>query len=347
MSDFLKSGQLITGSASLLYKGSDGIARTINPSNYQPVGSYATTAQLNEVKTSVSNGKSLIASAITDKGVSTASDATFQTMANNIRALSTTPTFKVPVAGTDFSYTGAYQILDDANGNWRIKLLTSGTFKFLKSFPVDLFLVGGGAGGAYGSKGDNSLTCYGRGGCGGYTKTIRNKTFAINSDINVIIGIGGGAGQGSGGASIFGSTSYQANGGTYEQGGSGGGNGRGAAGSDGADGNPNTTELGSSYANAKTYGKGQGTTTREFGEPTGDLYSGGGGGCNSGAPGSGGGGAGGVRSDNGRQSSGNGTPGIANTGGGGGASGYHTYGSGSVGTPGSGGSGIIIIRNKR
>ena len=44
---------------------------------------------INELKTSVSNGKSLIASAITDKGVSTASDATFQTMANNIRNIQT------------------------------------------------------------------------------------------------------------------------------------------------------------------------------------------------------------------------------------------------------------------
>ena len=103
-SGFLKSVQLITGSTSLLYKGSDGTSRILNPDNYQPkgsyaaanhnhsgvyqpVGSYATTTQLNEVKTSVSNGKSLIASAITDKGVSTASDATFQTMANNIRSI--------------------------------------------------------------------------------------------------------------------------------------------------------------------------------------------------------------------------------------------------------------------
>ena len=95
---------MITGSTSLLYKGSDGTSRFINPDNYQPkgnyaaanhnhngvyqsVGSYATTAQLNELKTSVSNGKSLIASAITDKGVSTASDATFQTMSNNIRSI--------------------------------------------------------------------------------------------------------------------------------------------------------------------------------------------------------------------------------------------------------------------
>ena len=39
---------------------------------------------INDLKTSVSEGKSLIASAITDKGVSTASSATFQTMASNI-----------------------------------------------------------------------------------------------------------------------------------------------------------------------------------------------------------------------------------------------------------------------
>ena len=95
---------MITGSTSLLYKGSDGTSRILNPDNYQPkgsyaatnhnhsgvyqpVGSYATTAQLDELKTSVSNGKSLIASAITDKGVSTASNATFQTMSNNISSI--------------------------------------------------------------------------------------------------------------------------------------------------------------------------------------------------------------------------------------------------------------------
>lgn len=44
---------------------------------------------INNLKSSVSNGKSLIASAITDKGVSTASDATFQTMSNNIRNIQT------------------------------------------------------------------------------------------------------------------------------------------------------------------------------------------------------------------------------------------------------------------
>ena len=43
----------------------------------------------NSLKTSVSNGKSAVASAITDKGVSTSATAAFSTMANNIRAIST------------------------------------------------------------------------------------------------------------------------------------------------------------------------------------------------------------------------------------------------------------------
>ena len=101
-SGFLKSGQLVTGQTGLIYKGSDGTGRIIKPENYQPkgsyaaanhnhsgvyqpIGSYATTAQLNEVKTSVSNGKSAVASAITDKGVSTSATASFNTMASNIR----------------------------------------------------------------------------------------------------------------------------------------------------------------------------------------------------------------------------------------------------------------------
>ena len=45
--------------------------------------------ELNEVKNSVSSGKSLIADAITDKGVQTSATATFQTMATNIRNIET------------------------------------------------------------------------------------------------------------------------------------------------------------------------------------------------------------------------------------------------------------------
>ena len=47
------------------------------------------TQKVEECFQSVSNGKSLVASAITDMGVETASDATFETMANNIGSIET------------------------------------------------------------------------------------------------------------------------------------------------------------------------------------------------------------------------------------------------------------------
>lgn len=53
-----------------------------------PVQNKVIAAKLNEVFQSVSDGKSLIASAITDKGVTTEADATFQTMAANIWKIS-------------------------------------------------------------------------------------------------------------------------------------------------------------------------------------------------------------------------------------------------------------------
>lgn len=52
----------------------------------------ASATELEEVKKSVSDGKTLVANAITDKGVTTATDAAFQTMADNIAAISTLAT---------------------------------------------------------------------------------------------------------------------------------------------------------------------------------------------------------------------------------------------------------------
>jgi len=86
----------VTGQTGLIYKGYDGTGRIIKPENYQPKGNYAaanhnhngtyvTVAQYNELKTSVSSGKAQIASAITDKGVSTAASTAFSQMASNIR----------------------------------------------------------------------------------------------------------------------------------------------------------------------------------------------------------------------------------------------------------------------
>ena len=48
-------------------------------------------SNVNDLKKSVSDGKTLVANAITDKGVATATDATFETMANNIGIIDTNP----------------------------------------------------------------------------------------------------------------------------------------------------------------------------------------------------------------------------------------------------------------
>ena len=63
-------------------------------------------SEMTSLKTSVSNGKAQIASAITGKGVSTSSSASFSTMANNIKKLNTvsgsTYLFKVFNKSTTF-----------------------------------------------------------------------------------------------------------------------------------------------------------------------------------------------------------------------------------------------------
>ena len=85
--------------ATLKYKDKDGIIKKIeipgggsaikvdselSAISENPVQNKVITAKLNEVFQSVSDGKSKIAAAITDKGINTAADATFNTMANNI-----------------------------------------------------------------------------------------------------------------------------------------------------------------------------------------------------------------------------------------------------------------------
>ena len=48
----------------------------------------------------------------------------------------------------EISYTGTYALLDDGDGNWRIRFLTSGTLTFVKqNATVDVFCVGGGGAG--------------------------------------------------------------------------------------------------------------------------------------------------------------------------------------------------------
>lgn len=262
----------------------------------------------------------------------------------------------VPLVGNSigipkFTYTGKFGMIYDGNNNWRIKLLTSGTFTPNEPMTVDIFLVGGGGGGGY--PGNNRLA--GGGGGGGYTTTEKNIKLTSGKDYDVVIGAGGAAinggtseRSGTGGTTTFDKYSAkgglgglcvasQATGSTYANGGSGGGGYNGAGGSDGSNGS------------GTSGGVGQGTTTREFGESTGDLYAGGGGAGSFGnnesdAPlcpgGAGGGGTGsrcwGISS----MTYVAGTPGEPNSGGGGG--GGNNYDKRTRARE--GGSGIVCIR---
>lgn len=199
-----------------------------------------------------------------------------------------------PIIGKDFNWSGGdgtYQVLDDGGGNWRIKFLSSGTFTPLKNMVIDAFLVGAGGG-------KGSVRCGGGG--AGYTTTVRSITLAANTAYQITIGAAGNNGyEGAGSTSSFtdgtdggttsafstvaaggkGSTTGRGTGGTgrsgdggsggggYISGGSNGGRGSAAGGTDGGDGTTANT----------AGGKGQGTTTREFGEANGDLYASGGG----------------------------------------------------------------------
>ena len=84
----------------------------------------------------------------------------------------------------EYTYTGNASLIDDGGGNWRIKLLTSGTLTFTKlgnaKGGVDVFCVGGGASGGG----------VGFGGGGGYTAT-ETKTVSKGMAYPVVIGAGG------------------------------------------------------------------------------------------------------------------------------------------------------------
>lgn len=231
----------------------------------------------------------------------------------------------------EFTYTGSYDLVDDNDhtisdfsnykGNWKIKFLTSGTFKVTNMHGwdgrIDLFLVGGGGAG-------NAGKSFLSGGGGGKTATHKKISISENVNYPIVVGAGGSVRAASGGTtSAFSKTANGGEGGKGQSGGGNGGSGGGQydcpGGSDGSDGGGGSG------------GSGQGTTTREFGESGNTLYSGGGGGYKH----DGGDGGGG--------SSKSGEIDGANNLGGGGAGGYLPDDS----QFGKGGSGIVIIRNAR
>lgn len=179
----------------------------------------------------------------------------------------------------EFTYTGTYQLIDDGGGDWRMKFLTSGVLTFTKlgsaGKGIDVFLVGGGGG----CGNSNGVSDYLGAGGGGYTKTTRQITVQVGVEYPIVIGAGGTKPNASDTQTRGGTTSAFN---TYVEGGysgknvNGGNGGSGGAaptstvgGTDGGDGGAGTI----SGAEA---GKGQGTTTREFGEDSGDLYASGG-----------------------------------------------------------------------
>ncbi len=253
--------------------------------------------------------------------------------------------FQLYASDFDWSSYGTlgvdYEIVDDDDNaipesewattkNWKARLLTAGTVTPTKDGKIDVFLLGAGAGGAgvRSEDGMDGVVKHPSGGGGaGYTLTDTVNVVS-GTQYDIVIGAGGSGGdttkyEGSNGTdggdtSAFGMT---ANGGKAGQansvnfagnggnGGSGGGK-NGAGGIDGGDG-----------ANAsETYGKGQGTTTREFGEADGKLYATGGD-TNVNPP---------VAGENNTGDGGDGVPG------------------GGVSKDGAnGGSGIVVIRNAR
>lgn len=192
-----------------------------------------------------------------------------------------------PIIGEDFNWSGGdgtYQVLDDGGGNWRIKFLSSGTFTPLKNMVIDAFLLGGGGGRSY-------VLC-GAGGAG-YTTTVRSVVLTANTAYPIVVGAAGKNitdgnlnGTDGGTTSAFAASALGGKGSkrgynTSKQPGADGGSGGGGLNVSGVHANYSTAAGGTDGGDGTTAttagGKGQGTTTREFGEADGDLYASGGG----------------------------------------------------------------------
>lgn len=229
-----------------------------------------------------------------------------------------------------FTYTGTYEYIDDGGGNWRIKFLTSGVFTPLKNMVIDAFLVGAGGGGGTRLSGTPEASS---GGGGGFTKTVSSVNLTKNTPYEITVGVGGAPGVDGGSTTAFNETAVGGKKGVSITGtrkgvaGGAGGSGGGGASTGDKSGIGNNAGIGGSDGSngSSNGGTGQGTTTREFGESTGDLYSGGGGGDTKKTTAAGGDGGGAK----------GGTSAADNTGGGGGGNGGY------------GGSGIVVIRKHK
>lgn len=204
-----------------------------------------------------------------------------------------------------FTYTGEYKIVNDSGteisetttNDWNIRLLTSGTLTFTDlrgTTSIDIFMVGGGGGSSSRTASSDYGTIHTGGGGGGYTKTQKGVTVSANAGIAVSIGAGGtggwnptaggttsvtvsdstysAKGGNTGNKGYFDTVSHAGSGGSGGSGGGGGSIGGWAGGTGGSDGGNGSSGKASQLVSGSG-GKGQGTTTRAFGESSGELYS--------------------------------------------------------------------------
>ena len=110
------------------------------------------------------------------------------------------------ISAPKFTYTGTYEYIDDGNGNWRIKFLTSGVFTPLKDMVIEVFLVGAGAGGGKTLTTTGSTPGASSGGGGGFTKTVRSVILTKDTAYEIVVGVGGAPGVDGGSTSAFNAT---------------------------------------------------------------------------------------------------------------------------------------------
>lgn len=180
-------------------------------------------------------------------------------------------TISAPIMGVDFTWDGGdntCQVIDEGNSNWQMRFLSSGNLKFLNNRLIDEFLVGGG--GAGGSASYQQAN----GGGAGYTKTVKSVVLVADTVYPIVVGAGGTTHTAQAGtSSAFGASAAGGFGGGHSETPSRGGSGGGIA---SLSGSSYVAAGGTDGSNGAGGGIGQGTTTRAFGEPTGDLYAKGG-----------------------------------------------------------------------
>ena len=143
----ITTGNLSTSRLPVVTVNKGGTGRSMLTSGYFLRGSgtgavtlsSVTTVQedlgINDLKTSVSEGKALIAAAVTDKGVQTAADATFQQIATNIGNIQTGPSYSTVY---NFSTSKSY-----VEYEWTLPsdVFTSELYGILITFKYNMIVV--------------------------------------------------------------------------------------------------------------------------------------------------------------------------------------------------------------